>query len=147
MKFRTDRKYNYIKTCVHSFDQLTWENLAAGVPDTPTLFITSDGIATWREVNSRSERSVDFYLIEAIDDGLEVGKITVDPNMFTSTNGNITQNLSDNDLNLQVGQRYNICVTAKNNIGQSTPGCDGSYIHMEADGIYMYTPCKIVAHV
>lgn len=54
--------------------------------------------------------------------------------------GNISQRLSD--LDLQVDQTYNICVTAKNFIGHSAPGCHGSYIHMETEGMYvfMYLP-------
>ena len=64
---------------------------------------------------------------------MEVGGINVSP---MSRNGNITQPLSD--LGLQVDQRYNICVTAKNIIGHSSPGCNGSYIHMETEGTYIH---------
>ena len=101
-------------------------NLAAGVPDTPEIFINNDGIATWREVNSRSGESIDFYRVTATVDGMEVGGINVPP---VSRDGNITQPLSD--LGLQVDQRYNICVTAKNIIGHSSPGCNG---FMETEG-------------
>ena len=70
---------------------------------------------------------------------MEVGGINVPP---MSRDGNITQPLSD--LSLQVDQRYNICVTAKNIIGHSSPGCNGSYIHMETEGTYISS--KIATH-
>ena len=69
---------------------------------------------------------------------MEVGGINVLP---MSRDGNITQPLSD--LGLQVDQRYNICVTAKNIIGHSSPGCNGSYIHMETEGTYGFSISKL----
>ena len=74
-----------------------------------------------------------MYRVTATVDGMEVGEINVSP---TSRDGNITQPLSD--LGLHVNQRYNICVTAKNFIGHSSPGCNGSYIYMETEGTYVF---------
>ena len=65
---------------------------------------------------------------------MEVGGINVPP---MSRDGNITQPLSV--LDLQIDQRYNICVTAKNFIGHSSPGCNGSYIYMEIEGTYVFS--------
>ena len=79
-----------------------------------------------------------MYRVTATVDGMEVGGINVPP---MSRDGNTTQPLSV--LDLEVDQRYNICVTAKNFIGYSSPGCNGSYIHMETEGTYMYISSKL----
>ena len=107
----------------------------AGVPDIPKLYIRSDGVATWSPVNPRSSSDL-TYLLTAETDGLLVGNRTITP----SSSGNVTQDLFDEALRLQDGQSYNICVTARNEIGYSMPGCDkythtGMYIHVH--NIYM----------
>ena len=100
--------------------------LPAGVPDTPELFI-NDGIATWSPVNSRSPMSDPVsYILTAATDGVEVGRIN---QTGTSFNNNITQDLSEESLNLQDGETYMICVTVKNMIGYSMPDCVESYTH------------------
>lgn len=106
------------------------------MPDAPKVFIGNDAMITWSVdlVNSRSPYPIDSYLLEAREDGIEVGKIDIrDIPSF----GNITQDLSDGALNLVVDRRYNICVTARNMIGFGMPGCDGSYVHMERDGMFI----------
>ena len=103
--------------------------LADGVPVAPLVTIDSDGIATWHAVKSRSDGSVTSYRLEALQDGEEVDSETIpDPG-----NGVISYNLLESALNLQVDQSYNICVTARNMIGFSLPGCD-LYSHMPPDG-------------
>ena len=104
--------------------------LPAGVPDTPKLYISNNGMATWRQVNSRSPDPVSYILTATTDEGM-VLRINIMP----TVSGNITQDLSQESLNLQIGEMYRICVTANNTIGYSNMSCVESYTHT---GTYIY---------
>ena len=112
---------------------------AAGVPDAPEVFISS-GIAYWNQVNPRSSGSVSYHLTALTPDMMLVGEIDIDI-PTGNVAGIIMQDLSVGDLNLQVDVEYTICVTAKNEIGESDPGCVQSYIHMVTPGNHTIMSC------
>ena len=107
----------------------------AGVPDTPVPSIENSEVS-WLAVDSRSDGPVTSYFLEAIQIEV-VGGITIMP---SGTRSEFTYNLLEieNELNLQIDQTYNICVTAMNKIGNSSSGC-GVYTHegMSVDGMYV----------
>ena len=110
---------------------------AAGVPDVPEVLI-SDGIASWNPVILRSSGSVNYHLTAMTPDMMLVGEIDVSTG---NVDDMIMQDLSVDDLNLQVDVEYTICVTAENEIGESDPGCVESYIHMVTPGNHTTMSC------
>ena len=84
-------------------------------------------------MDSRSDGPVTSYFLEAIQIEVVAG-ITI-----PGTRSEFAYDLSENELNLQIDQTYNICVTAMNKIGNSSSGCE-VYTHVDSsvDGMYMY---------
>ena len=78
--------------------------------------IDSDGVARWEGVNQRTNTGNFSYILEAIGaDGETVLSQDVGNTVFEDLN---------RLMNLRAGQSYNICVTARNENGNSTPSCD-----------------------
>ncbi|CAI8035909.1 hypothetical protein GBAR_LOCUS20152 [Geodia barretti] len=93
-----------------------------GVPDSPAeLKIENNGIASWDAVNPRTDNPRISYILEVI--GVDDEEIAVTKDVGNTRNANL------NDFNLEVGQNYNVCVLAMNNIGNGKPSCV-LYTHM-----------------
>ena len=121
----TERKLNYFRSC-HTF--ISVFGAPAGVPDPPAeLKIENNGIASWDAVNPRTDNPRISYILEVIRVDDEEIAVTKD------VGNTLTANL--NDFNLEVGQSYNICVLAMNNIGNGKPSCV-LYTHMIPPGTY-----------
>ncbi|CAI8035911.1 hypothetical protein GBAR_LOCUS20152 [Geodia barretti] len=102
-----------------------------GVPDSPAeLKIENNGIASWDAVNPRTDNPRISYILEVI--GVDDEEIAVTKDVGNTRNANL------NDFNLEVGQNYNVCVLAMNNIGNGKPSCV-LYTHM-----MMPTPVYLV---
>ena len=98
----------------------------AGVPDSPAqLEVESNGMASWDTVNPRTKDPRISYILKVIRVGDGVIVVTDDVGIT------LTANL--NDMGLEVGQSYNVCVTAMNDIGNSNPSCV-PYTHMPPTG-------------
>ena len=97
--------------------------VAAGVPDTPELQIDG-GTASWNAVNPRTENPRVSYDLEIIGPEGEIAQ-TLD------VDSRLSEDLTN--LDLEVGQSYNVCITAMNNIGRSAQSCV-SYVHNPPPG-------------
>lgn len=97
--------------------------VSAGVPDTPQLQIDG-GTASWNAVNPRTENPRVSYNLEIIGPEGEIAQ-TLD------VDSRLSEDLTN--LDLEVGQSYNVCITAINDIGRSAQSCV-PYVHNPPPG-------------
>ena len=81
-----------------------------------------NGIAEWRPVNSRGH-DITTYRLEAEMDGVIQESFI----MPRSSPGNITKELSDEDLGLRNGMEYTVRVYAENVLGSSDPSNEETF--------------------